>query len=171
MNISMPAPARRLSPRLRAPSFSRLLRKGWESYVPVAVLALVCAAAHAQSASPNPLATARVFPYSQMTPRTAPNGAVGRNVFTGTMATGEAVGVHETMQPAGTRPNPPHRIQHSEIIVVEQGTVEFDHDGKAERAGPGSILYVAYGTLHTVRNIGAGPAKYVVIQIGGDTQK
>ena len=136
-----------------------------------AAIALACMAACAQSAEPNPLATSRVFPYNQMTPRTAPNGAVGRYVFDGTLATGEAVAVHETMQPAGTRANPPHRIHHSEIIVVQQGTLEFYHDGIAERAGPGGIIYVAYGTLHTARNVGDGPAKYVVIQIGGDTKK
>ncbi len=49
--------------------------------------------------------------------------------------------------------------------------MEFDHDGKAERAGPGGIIYVAYGTLHRVRNVGNSPATYVVIQIGGDTKK
>lgn len=138
-----------------------------------AALALACAAVHTQAAAQttrhNPLATARVFHYSQMTPHTARNGAVGRIAFTGTLTTGESVGVHETMQPTGTAPNPPHRIHHSEIIVIQQGTVEFDHDGKVERAGAGSILYVAYGTLHTVKNIGPGPTKYVVIQIGGDT--
>jgi mannose-6-phosphate isomerase-like protein (cupin superfamily) len=136
-----------------------------------AALALACAAAPAQTAHPNPLAEARVFHYSQMTPHTARNGAVGRNIFSGTLATGEAVGAHETMQPAGTKPNPPHRIRHSEIIFIQQGTVEFLHDGKAERAGPGSLIYVAYNTLHTVRNIGSSPAKYLVIQIGGDTPK
>ena len=134
-------------------------------------VALACSLACAQTVNSNPLAAARVFPYEQMPARTAQNGAVGRSVFTGTLATGEAVAVHETMQPAGTVPNPPHRIHHSEVIVVEQGTVEFDHDGKAERAGPGSIIYVAFGTLHTVRNAGDGPAKYVVVQIGGDTKK
>ncbi len=153
----------------RVPSFSRRLRKGWE-FIPL-IAALACAATCAQSAHPNPLATARVFHFSQMTPHTAANGAVGRNFFDGTLVTGEVVAAHETMQPAGTKPNPPHRIHHSELIVVQQGTVEFDHDGKAERAGPGSIIYVAYGTLHTVRNIGSGPAKYAVIQIGGDTNK
>lgn len=136
-----------------------------------AALAFACAVACAQNAQPNPLATARVFAFDQMTPHTAASGAVGRNVFTGTLATGESVGAHETMQPAGTKPNPPHRIHHSEIIVVEQGTLEFLHDGEIERAGPGSIIYVAYNTLHTVRNIGSGPAKYVVIQVGGDTAK
>ncbi len=135
----------------------------------VLALSLSCAVTFAQNDSAYPLAAARVFPYDAMTAKTAPNGSVGRRVFMGTLATGEAVGVHETMQPAGTVPNPPHRIQHSEIIVVEQGTVEFDHDGKTERADAGSVIYVALGTLHTIRNVGSGPARYAVIQIGGDT--
>jgi quercetin dioxygenase-like cupin family protein len=139
-------------------------------------LTLACAVSSAsvsfaQADSANPLAAARVFAYDQMPVHTAANGAENRRVFSGTLATGESVAVHETTQPAGTAPNPPHRIQHSEVIVVEQGTLEFLHDGKTERADAGSVLYVALGTLHTVRNIGDGPAKYVVIQIGGDTKK
>jgi quercetin dioxygenase-like cupin family protein len=145
--------------------------------------ALACTAATAQSPqipqaaqaaaapSANPLAAARVFNYDDMTPKTSANGAVGRNVFSGTLATGEVVAAHETMQPAGTAPNSAHRIQHSELIVVQGGTLEFEHDGQVERAGTGSIVYVALGTLHAVKNIGDGPLKYVVIQIGGDTKK
>ncbi len=131
---------------------------------------LGCAIAFAQTTGTNPLAAARVFSFDEMTAKTAPSGAVGRNVFIGTLATGESVSVHETMQPAGTAPNPARRIQHSEVIVVEEGTLEFDHDGKAELAGAGSIIYVAVGTLHSVKNVGAGPASYVVIQIGGDAK-
>ena len=137
----------------------------------LAIPGLSCAVACAQTTGANPLATARVFSLDEMTAKTAPNGSVGRSVFNGTLATGESVGVHETMQPAGTAPNPTHRIQHSEVIVVEEGILEFEHDGKAERAGAGSIIYVALGTLHTIKNVGAGPARYVVIQIGGDTKK
>jgi len=134
-------------------------------------LAAAAASSAAQSAGANPLATARVFTIGEMTPKTAPNGSVGRNVFNGTLATGEAVAAHETMQPAGTIPNPLHRIQHSELIVVEEGTLEFEHDGNAERAEAGSLIYVAVGTLHTLKNVGSGPARYVVLQIGGDTKK
>ncbi len=130
-----------------------------------------CSASTAQSAPSNPLTASRVFSFDDMTARNAPNGSVGRNVFNGTLPSGESVAVHETLQPAGTVPNPAHRIQHSELIVVQQGTLEFEHDGKAERAGPGSIIYVALGTLHAVKNVGDGPAQYVVIQIGGDTRK
>ena len=128
------------------------------------------AASHALAGS-GALATSRVFAYEAMTAKTAPNGAVGRNVFSGSLATGEAVAVHETMQPAGTVPNPAHRIAHSELIVVEEGVLEFDHDGQSQRATAGSVIYVAYGTLHAVKNVGDGPARYVVIQIGGDTNK
>jgi mannose-6-phosphate isomerase-like protein (cupin superfamily) len=137
----------------------------------VSLLASAAANSVAQSAGSDPLATAQVFTVGEMTAKTAPNGAVGRNVFNGTLATGEAVAVHERMQPVGAVPNPAHRIQHSEVIVIEDGTLEFEHDGKAERAAAGSIIYVALGTLHTLKNVGAGPARYVVIQIGGDTRK
>lgn len=136
-----------------------------------AAVALAACTAAAQSSGSNPLATSRVFSYDQTPSKTAPSGAVGRSFFVGTLATGEAVAAHETLQPAGMIPNPVHRIQHSEFIVVREGTLEFHHDGKVERAGPGSIIYVAYGTLHSVKNIGKGPAEYVVIQVGGDTKK
>jgi quercetin dioxygenase-like cupin family protein len=143
------------------------------------LLVLACSAAGAQStavtasarAADNPLATARVFDYDQMQVRTNPNGTESGIVFSGTLSTGEAVGAHESMQPAGTMPPKLHKIQHSEFIVVQQGTLEFDHDGKAERAGPGSIIYVAFGTEHAIRNAGDGTAKYVVLQVGGDTRK
>ncbi len=127
--------------------------------------------AQTQAGADNALAGPRVFDCDQMTAKTMPNGAESRVVFNGTLATGEQVGAHESMQPAGTAPPALHKIQHSEFIVVEQGTLEFNHDGKQERAGPGSIIYVAFGTNHFVKNVGDGPAKYVVIQVGGDTKK
>lgn len=140
--------------------------------LPALVLA-VASMSSAQSASPdaNPLAASRVFAFDQMTAKTSPNGAVGRKIFTGTLTTGETIAAHETMQPAGAIPNSAHRIQHSELIVVQQGTLEFQHDGKVERAGPGDIIYVANGTTHVVKNVGEVPAQYIVIQIGGDTKK
>jgi quercetin dioxygenase-like cupin family protein len=99
------------------------------------------------------------------------NGGQSRDILHAALATGEAVGIHESVQVAGAKPNPPHAIQHSEFILVREGTLAFEHDGLTEKAGPGSILYVAYGTLHSVRNVGDTPAKYVVIAIGGDQKK
>jgi len=117
------------------------------------------------------LAHAGAFPFDQMTVRKMPNGGESRDVLRGALATGEVIGVHESTQPAGAEPNPAHAIQHSELIMVQQGTVLFLHDGKSETVGPGGVIYVAFGTLHQLKNIGDGPAKYVVVQIGGDTKK
>jgi mannose-6-phosphate isomerase-like protein (cupin superfamily) len=134
-------------------------------------LALAQSPAPAASASANPLATARVFRFEEMPVHVASNGSESRAIFNGTLATGESVGAHETTQPAGATPSPLHPIQHSELIVIRQGTVAFEHDGKSELVGPGGIIYVALGTVHHLRNAGDGPASYVVIQIGGDTKK
>ena len=136
-----------------------------------AVFFLGCSAAFAQSTANDPLAAPHVFTCDQTTAKTAPNGSISCPIVRGTLATGEAIAVHESTQPAGAVPNPAHRIQHSELIVVREGTLEFLHDGIAERAGPGSVIYVAFGTLHSVKNVGNGPVQYVVIQIGGDTKK
>lgn len=141
------------------------------SVVYLALIVLACTSAVAQTGSSNPLEKSRVFAYDQMQPKANANGSETRFFFTGTLATGESVGVHESIQPAGTEPPKVHKIQHSEFIVIEQGTVEYHHDGVVERAGPGSILYVKIGTNHFVANVGDGPAKYAVIQIGGDTRK
>lgn len=119
--------------------------------------------------SPN-LAAAKVFDPASLPLAHNPNGSERRDVVTGRLATGETVHIHESLQPPGLAPNPAHAIAHSEFILVQDGTLEFTHDGKTETAGPGSVIYVAYGTLHQARNAGTVPARYTVIAIGGDAQ-
>jgi oxalate decarboxylase/phosphoglucose isomerase-like protein (cupin superfamily) len=58
---------------------------------------------------------------------------------------------------------------------VREGTLEFQHEDAAgklvtETVGPGGVIYVAFGTKHTVRNAGTTPARYFVIAIGGDAK-
>jgi mannose-6-phosphate isomerase-like protein (cupin superfamily) len=120
-------------------------------------------------ASAGVLSQSRVYALDQMPVRKMANGGVSRDVLRGTLTTGEAVAVHESEQPAGMVPNPLHTIHHTEVIVVLEGTVEFEHEGKSEKVGPGGVVFVASGTLHTVRNAGEGTAKYCVVQVGGDT--
>ena len=57
-----------------------------------------------------------------------------------------------------------------ELTRVTEGTLEVTHDGKTERAGPGSVIYIAYGTVHQARNAGPGAVRYTVIAIGGDAK-
>jgi len=117
------------------------------------------------------LSQSRVYTLDEMPVRKMANGGESRDVLRGALTTGEVIGVHESAQPAGMVANPPHTIQHTEVMVVVEGTLAFEHDGKSERVGPGGVIFVASGTLHTVRNVGEGTAKYCVVQVGGDTKR
>ncbi len=136
-----------------------------------ALAAITSVAQDQTAAAPNVLTQARVYTLDQIPPRKMANGGQSRDILRGSLPTGEIINVHESEQPAGTPPNPAHTIQHTELIVVIQGTIVFEHDGKSENAGPGDIIYVAKGTEHAVRNAGQDTAKYCVVQIGGDTRK
>ena len=117
------------------------------------------------------LAVTKVFDYASLPVTHNPNGSERRDVvLAGRLATGEPVHIHASVQPPGTPPAPAHTIEHSEFIVVTEGTLEITHDGRTERAGPGSVIYVAYGTMHQSRNVGTGPVKYTVIAIGGNAR-
>jgi mannose-6-phosphate isomerase-like protein (cupin superfamily) len=143
----------------------------WVALLAVTAMGSVRAKAQAAAAPASELAGSRVFAFDEMTAKKAANGSESRNVLHGALSTGEVVGMHESMQPAGAEPVALHAIQHSELIMVQEGTVAFEHDGKLEKVGPGGVIYVAFGTVHRVKNVGDGPAKYFVVQIGGDTKK
>ena len=98
------------------------------------------------------------------------NGGKRWDFVQGVLPTGEAIAVHKSLQPAGVPPNPPHTVQHSELILVQEGTLLFEYDGRSETVGPGAVIFVAIGTRHAARNVGDVPAKYLVIAIGGDTR-
>ena len=117
------------------------------------------------------LVAARVFDYASLPVTHNPNGSERRDVVIGgRLATGEPVHIHESMQPPGLQPAPAHTIKHSEFVLVSEGTLEITQDGRTERVGPGSVIYVAYGTMHQARNAGPGPVRYTVIAIGGDAR-
>jgi quercetin dioxygenase-like cupin family protein len=116
------------------------------------------------------MTVSRVFRFSEMPTRKMANGGESRDVVRGTLPTGEVVASHESMQVAGMAPNPMHRIEHTEVIMVQEGTMEFKFEDKTERGGPGTVFYVARGTNHSVRNIGDGQAKYFVVAVGGDVK-
>jgi mannose-6-phosphate isomerase-like protein (cupin superfamily) len=109
-----------------------------------------------------------------MPARTNASGGESRDVAHGTLATGESVNVHQSMQVVGQTPPALHVIQHSEFLCVREGELEFQHevDGKvvAERVGPGGVFYIAFGTKHLIKNVGTSPARYFVVAIGGDAK-
>ena len=119
------------------------------------------------------LGPARVISLENMQERKTATGE-SWGIAHGSLATGETVNLHQSMQVAGAPAVQLHVIQHSEFILVREGELEFQHeaDGKviSERATPGSVLYIPVGTRHAVRNVGSGPARYFVVGIGGDAK-
>ena len=117
---------------------------------------------------------ARAISFDSMPVRKNAFGGESRNIAHGTLATGETVNLHSSIQAPGQTPPPLHVIQHSEFICVYEGELEFQHevDGKgvAERVGVGGVFYVAFQTKHSIKNVGTGPAKYFVVAIGGDAK-
>ena len=135
-----------------------------------------CVASVAQAtpapSPPGTLSQPKVYAAADQAPANkSPNGTESRSLLRGILTTGEPVAAHESMQPVGSPPVALHPIHHSELIVVSEGEVMFDHDDISEKAGPGDVIYVPLGTVHRVRNVGTVPAKYVVIAIGGDVKK
>jgi len=116
------------------------------------------------------LSRSEVFSLDRLPMRTMPNGGKSWDVLHGTLATGEVIALHESSQPAGLAPNPSHTIRHSGFIFVRQGTLLFEHDNQSQKVGAGGTIFIAPGTRHTARNVGDGPATYLVVAIGGDTK-
>jgi len=114
------------------------------------------------------LSTPRAFRFGDLPVAKSENGET-RAVIRGVLPTGEAVELHETTLLPGHMPHPPHKHRHSEFMLIREGQVEFDNDGKPERVGPGGVLFAASDVMHGLKNIGDTNAIYFVIAVGRES--
>ena len=49
-------------------------------------------------------------------------------------------------------------------MIVKEGTVEALVNGMRRRVGPASVIFQASNQMHSIRNVGDGPATYHVIK-------
>lgn len=124
------------------------------------------AQAEKPSSDPSTLNHSAIYAFDNLPTRTSPSGMISRAVLHGTLATGEYIEVHETMLPAGQMPHPPHRHTHSEVLLIREGKLQVNSDGQVGIVHPGDVIFTASGVLHSLKNIGNGPATYFVVAVG-----
>lgn len=124
----------------------------------IALMLLAAASGQAQTLG------SAVFDWTKLAVTKTPNGE-RRSIVdrpTATMARFES---HVTTLDPGRAPHPPHRHADEEIVILKEGTMEVTINGKAEVAGPGSMLFFGSNDLHGLRNTGTTRATYFVIRI------
>ena len=104
-----------------------------------------------------------IFDWNSFTATPNKTGAV-RTVVQQPTATLDELEIHITTLNKGETPHPPHQHPDEELVIVKEGTVESLVNGELKRVGPGSIIFQAANQMHSIRNVGDGPAMYHVIK-------
>src|SRR5216684_1860015 len=104
-----------------------------------------------------------VFDWNMISVKQTKTGAV-RQFFRAPTATLDELECHVTTLNPGESPHPPHRHPDEELLIVKEGTVEALVNGEIKRVGPGSVIFQASNQMHSLRNVGNGPATYHVIR-------
>jgi quercetin dioxygenase-like cupin family protein len=73
--------------------------------------------------------------------------------------------IHATTMPPGVPASAVHHHPWLEVIVIREGSIEFNLNGVRQTGGPGSIMYIAPNTLQSSRNPGTVPATYTVFMV------
>ena len=87
-----------------------------------------------------------------------------RDVFDAPTATLDKLHGHITTLNPGENTGPLHRHPQEELVIIKEGTIEVNIDGRKQVAGPGSIVFFAVNENENMTNVGQTPATYLVLQ-------
>jgi quercetin dioxygenase-like cupin family protein len=72
--------------------------------------------------------------------------------------------LHITTLNPGENTGPLHRHPQEEMVIIKEGTIEVNIDGRKQVVGPGSVIYFSVNENENMTNVGKTPATYHVIQ-------
>jgi quercetin dioxygenase-like cupin family protein len=85
-------------------------------------------------------------------------------VFDAPTPTLEKFHCHVSTLNPGENTGAPHRHPQEELVILKEGTLEVNINGKIETAETGSMIFYAANELENMRNPGTVPATYYVLQ-------
>ncbi|HWA10973.1 MAG TPA: cupin domain-containing protein [Opitutaceae bacterium] len=133
-------------------------------FLVLAAFALMNARAQtAASSSPAKLGS-MVYDWDKFTVKPTANGA-RRDVVELPTPTLEKFESHITTLNSGAFSHPPHHHPQEEFIILKEGTIEVNINGKLQRAGAGSMFFFASNDTHNMQNVGDKPATYLVFNL------
>lgn len=134
---------------------------------PLSLVLAVAAVAGVTAAVQRPagdglLMKSALFTWESVPERPTEQGA-RRTVFAAPTATLDELEYHTTTLKPGASPHPPHTHRNEELLIIKAGEVEAYVNGEWKAAPTGSLVFFASMVPHTVRNRGAVPATYHVV--------
>jgi quercetin dioxygenase-like cupin family protein len=128
--------------------------------------ALALTRATAQTQAPIETMTSKAYP-SDRIPYSGDENKKGRHFFLAATHAGFKIESHETILGPGLETHPPHKHEHEEIVIVVEGTVEANMEGKKVTVPAGSVLVFGSNQMHNARNAGTTPCRYYVVELRG----
>jgi quercetin dioxygenase-like cupin family protein len=128
----------------------------------VTLLLLTATMNQTQTPTNEPLSS-RVIDGNTLKPTPTKTGE-RRNVFDAPTATLDKLHGHITTLNPGENTGPLHRHPQEELVIIKEGTVEVNIDGRKQIAGAGSIVFFAVNENENMTNVGSTPATYLVLQ-------
>jgi quercetin dioxygenase-like cupin family protein len=112
----------------------------------------------------DPTIHSQVVTWEKMTETPTPLG-FRRNVHNGSTVTMKSLTVHVTSIKGGATNHEPHRHPDEELVILKEGTLDINLDGRKERVGPGSMFFFGSNDRHNMTNPGTTPATFYVIRM------
>ena len=128
-----------------------------------ALSAAVALGAAAFAASPPAVMPSTLVEWNSVAATPTDVGSV-RQFFRAPTATLDELELHVTTLNPGVASHAPHQHANEELIIIKEGTIEVNIDGRKQVVGPGSVIYFSVNENENMTNVGKTPATYHVIQ-------
>jgi mannose-6-phosphate isomerase-like protein (cupin superfamily) len=135
-----------------------------KSSLALATLLLALAPGLRAAEAPAALLASGVIHWDKIALQPSPTGARA-TVFDAPTATLDKFHCHVSKLNPGQNTGAPHRHPQEELVILKEGTLEVNINGRIETAEAGSMIFYSANELENMRNPGTVPALYYVLQV------